>query len=151
MIRNVTMDVLLKMRMPAYIKGTTYICDAIELFDTDPYYPNGKICSLYSAIAARHNTTANSVERAIRHAFETTIAKGDVTILEQYLDITNTQNSNLLRTLYFHIKQEVKERSKPAYICNSAQCIWSRQANQETLDIFCNKLAQAVATQLKVT
>lgn len=149
MIRNVTMDVLLKMRMPAHIKGTTYICDAIELFDTDPYYPEGKICSLYSAIAARHNTTATSVERAIRHAFETTLTKGDLKVLERYLDLTNTQNSNLLRTLYFHIKQDVKERSRSATICNPAQCIWSRQVNQETLDIFCRKLAQAVANQLK--
>lgn len=149
MIRNVTMDVLLKMRMPAHIKGTTYICDAIELFDTDPYYPDGKICSLYSAIAARHDTTANSVERAIRHAFETTLAKGDLKILEQYLDITNTQNSNLLRTLYFHIKQEVKERSKTSYICNRAQCIWSSPVSKETLDVFCRELAQAVAKQLK--
>lgn len=44
-MRDKTIDVLLQMGVPASIKGFTYICDAIELFDTDPYYPDGKICS----------------------------------------------------------------------------------------------------------
>ena len=47
-MRDKTIDVLLQMGVPASIKGFTYICDAIELFDTDPYYPDGKICSFYS-------------------------------------------------------------------------------------------------------
>lgn len=38
-MRDDTMDVLLRIGMPASAKGLTYICDAIELFDTDPYYP----------------------------------------------------------------------------------------------------------------
>ena len=38
-MRDKTIDVLLQMGVPASIKGFTYICDAIELFDTDPYYP----------------------------------------------------------------------------------------------------------------
>ena len=42
-MRDKTIDVLLQMGVPASIKGFTYICDAIELFDTDPYYPDGKI------------------------------------------------------------------------------------------------------------
>ena len=36
-MRDDTMDVLLRIGMPASAKGLTYICDAIELFDTDPY------------------------------------------------------------------------------------------------------------------
>lgn len=36
-MRDKTIDVLLQMGVPASIKGFTYICDAIELFDTDPY------------------------------------------------------------------------------------------------------------------
>ena len=46
-MRETTMDILLRMGIPASVKGLTYICDAVELFDTDPYYPDGKICSLY--------------------------------------------------------------------------------------------------------
>lgn len=142
------MNVLLKMGMPARIKGLTYICDAVELFDTDPYYPDGKICSLYSDIALRHHTTATSVERAIRHAFETILSKGNPVLLEKYLDTTNPQNSNLLRSLYFRIKQKNK------YVCynndcNVANCILKEQFNQETISLFCQELAQAVARQLK--
>lgn len=148
MIRNVTMSVLLKMGMPARIKGTTYICDAVELFDTDPYYPEGKICSLYSEIASIHGTTATSVERAIRHAFETTLEKGDTEILNQYLDTTNTQNSNLLRTLYFRVKQKCK-RTQPPYTCNAANCILKDKFSQEAISLFCKELAIAVASQLK--
>lgn len=148
MIRNETMNVLLKMGMPARIKGTTYICDAVELFDTDPYYPKGKICSLYSEIASIHGTTATSVERAIRHAFETTLEKGDPEILNQYLDTINTQNSNLLRTLYFRIKQKCK-RAQPPYTCNAANCIFKDNLSQEEISLFCKELAIAVARQLK--
>lgn len=62
-MRDDTMDVLLRIGMPASAKGLTYICDAIELFDTDPYYPEGKICSLYNDIAHRHDTTSSRVEQ----------------------------------------------------------------------------------------
>ena len=85
-MRDKTIDVLLQMGVPASIKGFTYICDAIELFDTDPYYPDGKICSLYFEIARLHETTASRVERAIRHAFEVALTKGDRDIVELYLD-----------------------------------------------------------------
>ena len=76
-MRDKTIDVLLQMGVPASIKGFTYICDAIELFDTDPYYPDGKICSLYFEIARLHETTVSRVERAIRHAFEVALTKGE--------------------------------------------------------------------------
>ena len=33
-MRDDTMDVLLRIGMPASAKGLTYICDAIELFDS---------------------------------------------------------------------------------------------------------------------
>lgn len=149
MIKNETMDVLLKMGMPARIKGLTYICDAVELFDTDPYYPEGKICSLYSKIASIHSTSPTSVERAIRHAFETTLAKGDPEVLEHYLDTTNTQNSNLLRSLYFRIKQEHQKTCTNAAVCNVTNCVFKNQITHEALTLFCQELAHAVAKQLK--
>lgn len=107
-MRDSTMDVLLKIGIPAGVKGMTYICDAMELFDTDPYYPDGKISSLYADIARKHDTTSSRVERAIRHAFETALTKGNQEMLEQYLDVANTQNSNLLKSLYFRMRQKAK-------------------------------------------
>lgn len=41
-MRDDTMDVLLRIGMPASAKGLTYICDAIELFDTDPTIQKGR-------------------------------------------------------------------------------------------------------------
>ena len=43
-----TVNILLELGVPAGIKGFTYICDAMELFDTDPYYA----CLLYTSDAA---------------------------------------------------------------------------------------------------
>lgn len=104
-MRTNTVNILLEMGVPAGVKGFTYICDAMELFDTDPYYANGKICTLYHEIAIKRDTTASRVERAIRHAFDTARKKGKQDAVEHYLDLTNTQNSHLLHTLYFRCQQ----------------------------------------------
>ena len=133
-MRDKTIDVLLQMGVPASIKGFTYICDAIELFDTDPYYPDGKICSLYFEIARLHETTASRVERAIRHAFEVALTKGERDIVELYLDCEHTQNSNLLKTLYFRMQQEEHKREKDS-ICSSSICEMKAQI-QEVMDLF---------------
>ena len=133
-MRDKTIDVLLQMGVPASIKGFTYICDAIELFDTDPYYPDGKICSLYFEIARLHETTASRVERAIRHAFEVALTKGERDIVELYLDCEHTQNSNLLKTLYFRMQQEEHKREKDS-ICSSSTCEMKAQIYQEVMDV----------------
>lgn len=41
-MRDKVIDVLLDVGVPAGVKGFSYICDAIEIFDTDPYYADGK-------------------------------------------------------------------------------------------------------------
>lgn len=46
-------DVLLSIGIPAGTKGFTYICDAMEIFDKDPYYAGGKIGVLYHEIAKK--------------------------------------------------------------------------------------------------
>lgn len=108
-MRDEVIDVLLKIGIPAGMRGFTYICDAMEMFDKDPYYENGKICILYYEIAKKHDSTQARVERAIRHAFETATTKGNLEMVEKYLTLTNTQNSNLLKTLYIRIKQEQRK------------------------------------------
>lgn len=112
MVREEVMEVLMKIGMPANIKGFMYICDAMWIFDEDPYYPDGKICTLYYKIAKKHETTPSRVERAIRHAFENALTKGNVSVVERYLDLNNTQNSNLLKKLYFRLKQEERAQMR---------------------------------------
>ena len=60
-MKDYVIDVLMNIGVPAGIKGFTYICDAIELFNTDPYYPDGKISALYIDIAKKYHTTPSSV------------------------------------------------------------------------------------------
>ena len=147
-MRDKTIDVLLQMGVPASIKGFTYICDAIELFDTDPYYPDGKICSLYFEIARLHETTASRVERAIRHAFEVALTKGERDIVELYLDCEHTQNSNLLKTLYFRMQQEEHKREKDS-ICSSSTCEMKAQIYQEVMDLFSVEFEHFLEKMLK--
>lgn len=147
-MRNNTMDVLLRLGMPAGIKGITYICDAIELFDQDPYYNDGKICSLYGEIARKHSTTASGVERAIRHAFEKALENGDEEDIHYYLDVTNTTNSNLLHTLYFRMKQAMKKEPKEQNCLNAY--VTKEQIYQEIMDVLCSGLASEVVKRLGI-
>ena len=61
-MKDYVIDVLMNIGVPAGIKGFTYICDAIELFNTDPYYPDGKISALYIDIAKKYHTTPSRME-----------------------------------------------------------------------------------------
>ena len=51
-MRDKVIDVLLDVGVPAGVKGFSYICDAIEIFDTDPYYADGKM-SAYKVPSSR--------------------------------------------------------------------------------------------------
>ena len=103
-MKDYVIDVLMNIGVPAGIKGFTYICDAIELFNTDPYYPDGKISALYIDIAKKYHTTPSRVERSIRHAFDIALTKGDPDMVSRYLDLTelhaiaDTLSSNRART-----------------------------------------------------
>lgn len=118
-MKDYVIDVLMNIGVPAGIKGFTYICDAIELFNTDPYYPDGKISALYIDIAKKYHTTPSRVERSIRHAFDIALTKGDPDMVSRYLDLTNRQNSTLLRTLYLRIGQERADIRQNGIISNA--------------------------------
>lgn len=149
-MRDSTMDVLLRIGIPAGVKGMTYICDAVELFDTDPYYPDGKMSSLYADIAHKNDTTPSRVERAIRHAFETALTKGNPEVLEQYLDTANPQNSNLLKSLYFRMRQKAKKECQ-ASICDPEKCEMRKQIYHEVLESIFGELEFAFMKHLELT
>lgn len=144
-MRSDIIDILLKVGIPANVKGFTYIHDAMELFDSDPYYSSGKICALYADIAKKRCTSPSSVERAIRHAFETATSKGNREMVKQYLDLVNTQNSNLLKTLYLRLKQNEEKNALPEILtakCDIENCIYKQQLYQEVLE----KIAAEMST-----
>lgn len=105
-------DVLLKMGVPAGIKGFKYIADAIQIFDergTDISITK----ELYPAIAERNNTTPSRTERAIRHAFERVRSyRGNSDVINHYIGMDNCENSSSLKTLYIRIKKECEETEK---------------------------------------
>lgn len=139
-----TVDILLSIGIPAGVKGFNYICDAMEIFDTDPYYADGKICALYHDIAQKHNTTSSRVERAMRHAFETAITRGDRQKVEYYLDLINTQNSNLLRTLYIRIKQDEQRSQRQEAVCDSQNCALRQEIYRELITRFSAELERVL-------
>ncbi len=144
-MRSDVVDILLEVGIPASVKGFTYIRDAIELFDSDPYYSSGKICALYADIAKKRCTSPSIVERAIRHAFETATSKGNREMVKRYLDLVNTQNSNLLRTLYLRLKQNEEKDAMPEILttkCDIEHCIYKQQLYQEVLE----KIAAEMST-----
>lgn len=118
-MKDYVIDVLMNIGVPAGIKGFTYICDAIELFNTDPYYPDGKISALYIDIAKKYHTTPSRVERSIRHAFDIALTKGDPDMVSRYLDLTNRQNSTLLRHSIFESGKNAADIRQNGIISNA--------------------------------
>ena len=105
-IKNKAMDALIEMGVPANNKGFKYITDAMCLFDEDEMWRYGSTTLLYEKIAAMNKTSASSVERAIRHAFGETLAKGNLEAVEKYLSFQNTKNGNLLAVFYIKLSRE---------------------------------------------
>ncbi len=107
-------DVLLKMGVPAGIKGFIYIADAVEYIDehgTDVSITKW----LYLDIAKKRNTAPSRVERAIRHAFRIARSgRGDYKVVEKYIGFMHCENSNSLMMLYAKIKQECAEKADEA-------------------------------------
>lgn len=107
-------NVLLKMGIPAGIKGFKYITDAILAMEEC----NAKrmMKEIYPMIAKENETTVSKVERAIRHAFEAARSKrGNPDETEKYIGFANCENGNSLKMLHLRMKQEEREpEQKPA-------------------------------------
>lgn len=70
--------------IPANLKGYEYLRHAIKFVYEDPSYIHAMTKRLYPDIANHLDTTAKRVERAIRHAVDYIVTKGDMDILEHY-------------------------------------------------------------------
>ncbi len=81
-----------KIGIPAHIKGYRYLRDAISLVVEDPEMMESVTKILYPAVARKNGTTAERVERAIRHAIEVGWERGRAEILEEYFGYTVEAN-----------------------------------------------------------
>lgn len=70
--------------IPANLKGYEYLRHAIKFVCEDHSYIHALTKRLYPDIANHLDTTPKRVERAIRHAVDYIITKGNLDIVERY-------------------------------------------------------------------
>ena len=109
-------DALLKMGIPANIKGFAYITQAILLLDKEEWrYP--KFTEIYKEIAKISKISSTNVERAIRIALEhASRAKSNdgYQVAHRYIGMINTTNSASLSQLYLMLKREEENEKNNA-------------------------------------
>lgn len=75
---------LLDLGIPDHLLGYSYLQTAILLTLEDPEMIHNVTCCLYPAIAKRHETRPQLVERSIRHAVECGWTRCDLRMQERY-------------------------------------------------------------------
>ena len=81
-------EILLKLGVPAHIKGYQYLRESILISTEIPDIINAVTKELYPSVAKKFMTTASRVERAIRHAIEVAWDRGDMDTLNSYFGYT---------------------------------------------------------------
>ncbi|MDR1733968.1 MAG: sporulation transcription factor Spo0A [Oscillospiraceae bacterium] len=81
-------DILKQIGVPAHISGYDYLRSAIIFGIRDPKILRAVTKSLYPKVAEIYDTTPSRVERAIRHAIETSWERGDVDLLASFFGYT---------------------------------------------------------------
>jgi two-component system response regulator (stage 0 sporulation protein A) len=81
-------DILHKVGIPPNIKGYQFLREALILSVNDFKILDAVTTELYPAIAGMHNTTANRVERAMRHAIEVAWTRGSIDEIFNYFGNT---------------------------------------------------------------
>ena len=107
--------ILLELGAPEHLLGHPYVVQAVLLVVHDRMYINNITFGLYPQLAARFDTTAARVERAIRHLIEVTWSRGDVAVLTRYFGNTvspekgKPTNGEFVARLANIVKQQLKE------------------------------------------
>lgn len=108
-------QILLELGSPDHLLGHDYVVQAVLLVIHDRMYINNITFGLYPQLAARFDTTASRVERAIRHLVEVTWSRGDWDVLGRYFGNTvsaekgKPTNGEFIARLSNIVKQKMKE------------------------------------------
>ena len=108
-------QILLELGAPDHLLGHPYVVQAVLLVLYDRMYINNITFGLYPQLAARFDTTASRVERAIRHLIEVTWTRGDWEVLAHYFGNTisadrgKPTNGEFIARLTNVVKQKMKE------------------------------------------
>src|SRR5699024_3349097 len=73
-----TTNIIHEIGVPAHIKGYMYLREPITMVYNDIELLGSITKVLYPDIAKKYNTTASRVERAIRHAIEVALSRGNI-------------------------------------------------------------------------
>lgn len=143
--RELVEAALFKMGMSASLKGFGYIVDSVLTMNKEK---NIKITYLYFRVAKIYGTTAQRVERSIRHAFETVRGcKGDYDVVNHYIGFANCTNSASLSMLLLRLREEIKKKENYSVSLETTQDITEerflelmRQSQKEFLKEIMNRL-----------
>lgn len=105
-----TRELLMYIGVPAHIKGFKYCLQALNLFDKDINYLDCIVKRLYADLGKFNNDDTGHVERAIRHAVEGAIVRGNKAVISDIFckDVTlkdKVCNSEFLATLFYYCKE----------------------------------------------
>jgi len=81
-------NIIHEIGVPAHIKGYMYLREAISMVVNDVELLSAVTKELYPSIAKKYNTTASRVERAIRHAIEVALSRGQVETINRIFGYT---------------------------------------------------------------
>ncbi len=108
-------DILLELGAPDHLVGHPYVVEAILLAAEDRSYINNITFGLYPQVAARFDTTAARVERAMRHLIEVTWTRGDIDVLCRYfgntisMDKGKPTNGEFVARIANVVKQQMRQ------------------------------------------
>lgn len=109
-------DVLIKLGVPANIRGYRFIREAIIIILDNPDALHAVTKSIYPVISQKNSTTPSRVERAIRHAIEVSSARASSELyMKLFIPITRSNgktkptNSEFLATVAEYYRLSLKE------------------------------------------
>lgn len=108
-------QILLELGSPDHLVGHPYVVEAILLVVQDRTYIDSITFGLYPQLAAKFDTTASRVERAMRHLIEVTWTRGDLDVLNKYFGSTvspekgKPTNGEFIARIANVVKQRMKE------------------------------------------
>ena len=108
-------QILLELGTPDHLVGHPYVVEAVLMAVENRYYINNITFGLYPQVAAKFDTTASRVERAIRHLIEVTWSRGDMDVQCRYFGNTvspdrgKPTNGEFIARLTNVVQQRMKE------------------------------------------
>lgn len=113
-LEHLVTDIIKEIGVPAHVKGYCYLRTAIMLTSRRPDLIYAMTKELYPAVGDIYDTTAQRVERAIRHAIELAWDNGDMDILSAYFSYRirkstdKPTNSEFIATISDIVRLEIK-------------------------------------------